>query len=413
MTRSSSPASYKATNSASFCTPGSAKIVSTPWRRNISTSAPPPVILVITSLAAIISSFRRKRESSGSSSCPAALDPRLRGGDERVSGCRTLLESVSVSGAVTHDPADRGRGEMRRQQTGAARSMFLDQPCPRLARQFRIGAGERRPFRLQELQRMVDHIAHENTRLVARAGMDHDIARRVAGRALKPQPVLERVVIVDQHRLSGAHDRQHAVLESEPMGRVFAVPMHPLPMRKLAAGHDVARIGKGRGPAPVFEPGIPADMIPVQMSAHHIVDTLHTDPGAGEIGDIGGAQPVELRPGRTLLVVAEARIDQDRMMTGLDDEAMKAEEEVAGRRVDQPGAGVIGVRLHHLLVEIGKKRLGGNKGPLILGDAMNLEIPDTRDLHLPLRTCAGAPTPAHPTVSAAGRREPSPLSVLA
>jgi len=172
--------------------------------------------------------------------------------------------------------------------------------------------------------------------------------------------------------------------------------MHALPMRKLAAGHDVARIGKGRDPAPVFEPGIPADMIPVQMSAHHIVDTVDTDPGAGEIGDIGGAQPVELRPGRTLLVVAEARIDQDRMMTGLDDEAMKAEEEVAGRRVDQPGAGVIGVRLHRLLVEIGKKRLRGNKGSLILGDAMNLEIPDTRDLHLPLRTCrrrtyAGAP----------------------
>jgi hypothetical protein len=43
-------------------------------------------------------------------------------------------------------------------------------------------------------------------------------------------------------------------------------------------------------------------------------------------------------------------------------------------------------RPENFLVEIGKKCLGGNKGPLILGDAMNLEIPDTRDLHLPLRT---------------------------
>jgi len=74
--------------------------------------------------------------------------------------------------------------------------------------------------------------------------MDHDIARVWPGALSNPQPVLERVVIIDQHRSSGAHDRQHAVLEGEPMGRVFAVPMHALPMRKLAAGHDVARIGK-------------------------------------------------------------------------------------------------------------------------------------------------------------------------
>jgi hypothetical protein len=47
---------------------------------------------------------------------------------------------------------------------------------------------------------------------------------------------------------------------------------------------------------------------------------------------------------------------------------------------------MIRARPQNFLVEIGKKRLGGNKGPLILGDAMNLEIPDTRDLHLPLRT---------------------------
>src|SRR5205823_8096263 len=39
-------------------------------------------------------------------------------------------------------------------------------------------------------------------------------------------------------------------------------------------------------------------------------------------------------------------------------------------------------RPQNFLVEIGKKRLGSNKGPLILGDPMNLEIPDRRDLHL-------------------------------
>ena len=123
-------------------------------------------------------------------------------------------------------------------------------------------------------------------------------------------------------------------------------------------------------------------MIPMEVGAHHIVDVLGPHAGAGEIGDIRSAQPMELRPGRTFLVVAEAGIDQDRMMSGLDDETMEAEEKIAGRPVDQPGAGVIGVRSHGLLVEIGKKRLGGNERPLIFGDAMNLEISDTRDLHL-------------------------------
>ena len=158
-------------------------------------------------------------------------------------------------------------------------------------------------------------------------------------------------------------------------------------MGKLAAGHDIARIGKSRDPASVFEPGIPADMVPMQVSAHHVVDILHTDAGAGEIGDIGAAQPMELWPRRTLLVVAEAGIYQDRMVPGLDDEAVKAEEEVAACWVDQPRTGMIRVRPQDFPVEIGEKRLGGNKGSLIFRDAVNLEIPDTRDLHLPLRTC--------------------------
>ena len=134
-------------------------------------------------------------------------------------------------------------------------------------------------------------------------------------------------------------------------------------MRELAPRHDVARIGKGRDPAAVFEPGVPADMIPVQMRAHHVIDILDTDAGAGEIGEKGAPQPMKLRPRRTLLVVAEAGIDQDRVMPGLDDEAVKAEQEVAGRRVDQPGAGMIGVRPQDLGVEIGKKISGAMNGP--------------------------------------------------
>src|SRR5215831_17187578 len=101
--------------------------------------------------------------------------------------------------------------------------------------------------------------------------MDHDIARRVAGSTFEPQSVLQRIVVIDQHRLPGAYDWQHAVLESETMRGIFAALMHTFPMCEFTAGHDVARSGEGRDPAAVFEPSIPAYVIPVQMRAHHVV----------------------------------------------------------------------------------------------------------------------------------------------
>ena len=130
-------------------------------------------------------------------------------------------------------------------------------------------------------------------------------------------------------------------------------------MLELAAGHDIARIGKGRDPAPVFEAGVPADMIPVQVRAHHVVDILDLDSCVCEVSEVGCSQPVKLRPRRTLLVIAEAGIDQDRVMPGLDDETVKTEDELARRRVNQPWSRHIGVRPHHLRVEIGKRKPRG------------------------------------------------------
>ena len=64
---------------------------------------------------------------------------------------------------------------------------------------------------------------------------------------------------------------------------------------------------------PVVEPGVPADMVPVQVRAHHIVDILGLDPDACEIGEIRRAHPMKLRARRAVFVVAEAGVDQDRV----------------------------------------------------------------------------------------------------
>jgi hypothetical protein len=50
------------------------------------------------------------------------------------------------------------------------------------------------------------------------------------------------------------------------------------------------------------------------MRAHDKVDLVRPDPEPGEIGDEGRALAMELRPGRAFLVVADAAVDQDRMM---------------------------------------------------------------------------------------------------
>src|SRR5262245_51177838 len=161
---------------------------------------------------------------------------------------------------------------------------------------------------------MMDHITHKDGGRVARAGMDHDITRGMAGGAFEPEPIFKGVVVVNQFRLPSAYHRQHAVLKSATVRRVFAALVYPLPVGEFAAGHDVAGIWEGRDPAPIVEPGVPADMVPVQMRAHHIIDILGLDPYRREVSEIRRAHPMKLRPCRALLVVAETGVDQNRVL---------------------------------------------------------------------------------------------------
>ena len=92
---------------------------------------------------------------------------------------------------------------------------------------------------------------------------------------------------------------------ARPVRRVLALFLRGFPMVVFAPRHHIAGVWKGRDPAAVFELGVPADMVPVQMGAHDKIDPFRPDPGACQIGEIAGAHAVELRAGRALLVVAE------------------------------------------------------------------------------------------------------------
>src|SRR5580700_3686218 len=240
----------------------------------------------------------------------------------------------TVGWPVTTDLPCRRRREMRRQDQRAAIGVFLDEPGAADARALRVGACHRRPFRLQALQRVVQNVADEHAAIGARFGVDYDIARGMAGISLEPQPVVERIVVADKQSLPSLDHRQDAVAKGARMRRVDAALVDSLPMVVFALRHHVARLREGRHPLPVLEPRIPADMVPVQVRTHDKIDVFRLDADTSQIVDERGFDAVELRAGGTLLVIADAGIDQDRVPVGFDDETVKAENQLAGSRLD-------------------------------------------------------------------------------
>src|SRR5207248_2052167 len=147
-----------------------------------------------------------------------------------------------MNGVELAREARRLRPELRRQDQRAAIGVLLNQPGAAGARSLRIAAGHRRPFRLQALQRVMQHVADKDAALAARPGVDHDIARGMAGIALEPQAVIERVIVADEERLPRLDDRQDAVAKGARMRRVDAAVMDALPMVVFALRHDIARL---------------------------------------------------------------------------------------------------------------------------------------------------------------------------
>ena len=66
----------------------------------------------------------------------------------------------------------------------------------------------------------------------------------------------------------GLDHRQHAVGE----WRHFRLGVLLGPIVELVLAEHVARVREGRHPAAVFQPRVPADMVDMQMRAHHVVD---------------------------------------------------------------------------------------------------------------------------------------------
>ena len=125
------------------------------------------------------------------------------------------------------------------------------------------------------------------------------------------------------------------------------------PVLVLQAPEQVLGVRERRHPAVALETGVPADVVPVQVRAHHEVDRLgRTAAGAQTVEE----RRVELVPAGIvpLLVVAETGVDQNGVTAGLHDPCMDRPDQAVGTCLDMGRYHPVLLRIEGLLVEPGK-----------------------------------------------------------
>src|SRR3990167_32452 len=260
--------------------------------------------------------------------------------------------------ALRLDVARIGAGEVGGAEQRVALDAILEELAPGPRRHLLIPAELARPVGMIDLDRVMHDVAGEGGRAASVPEVDGDRARRVAGIVFYGEQRVGLVVTLDHHGLAGLDDRQHRIVERAVVHHALALRFAlVLPVRVLALGEEIARVGEGRHPAAVDELGVPADMIDMQMRAHHEVDRFgRAAAGAPPVHE----RRVELVPGRVvaLLVVAEASVDQDRVLARLHHPGVDGADETVGARVDVVGQhpALLGVKC--LLIEPGEHAVG-------------------------------------------------------
>ena len=274
------------------------------------------------------------------------------------------------------------RREVRRHQQGALLDAVGQQRVPALAREVEVLAEAAVPLPQRHLHGIVQGIAGEDRALAARIEIDADLARRMAGRGLQRQATAHAVLARHELRLLRLDDRQHRIVVGVDLEGLGARPLGlGLPEVVVGARHHVLGVGEGRHPLAVLQPRVPADMVDVQMGAHHEVDLLGLDARLAQTLEILGVQHVEARHARPGLVVAAAGIDQDRVLARAQQPGMDRGHQPAAFRLvvarRQPMAfGGEGVG-----VELGKEILGREARTHLLLDARDAHVADVTILH--------------------------------
>src|SRR5437773_6473461 len=209
--------------------------------------------------------------------CSLRCEARAVGGTSATRSTAARVKSTRIAGllivsAPVHRreteaavlPDDEAGCRERGQDEDAGVGVDLDERAPRGARFRGVVAEAARPLRLGDLHRAVHEVTGEDRLPRGRPEADRDVARRVAGRRLEAEPVVDRIVGVHEGRLARLDDRHHAVGDA----RVLFVAREP----PLLASEDVARVRRLGQPAVAHAPRVQSDVVDVQPRAQ---DDVH------------------------------------------------------------------------------------------------------------------------------------------
>src|SRR5690606_25338171 len=133
-------------------------------------------------------------------------------------------------------------------------------------------------------------------------------------------------------------------------------------------------------PASVLEPGIPTDMIRVQVSAHDKVDVFGAGAGACQTLDPGLVAHVESRVGGALFMIADAAVDEYGVMLGTHEPAVHAGANLVFLGVVEVGDQPVLLRLPHLGAEVGKHKGADEARALIVLNSCDFHRPEFQAL---------------------------------
>ena len=169
------------------------------------------------------------------------------------------------------------------------------------------------------------------------AEFQNAVAGGVAGGQPQANAVLDFVAVFDALQQPGVDQGLDIRVEHTAVRtHVVVVVLGIGPVFQLLLVAEVARVRKSRLPAAVHHRGVPSAVVEVQVGAEHVVDVFRRGAGAPQPVQV---RRVELAEGGQFLafvdiVVADAGVDQDPVMAGADQPAMKTEHDPAGLRLE-------------------------------------------------------------------------------
>ncbi len=158
------------------------------------------------------------------------------------------------------------------QRAGVCRP--LKQPAPCANCRLRVAAEPACPVWVKDLNGRVDRIGAEEGLLLPVTQTKAQLAHGMAGQRHQFGALAQFKSVFDEFDHTCLDEWHHAVCKGTVIVTRRRFLLFGLPVVEFAAADQITRLAKGRHPPSVDLSGVPADMVRMQMRAHHDVDVV-------------------------------------------------------------------------------------------------------------------------------------------